>query len=545
MRITTLPFLLVAALLTAPAAAQEPVLVRDFYPGASGSFVNHGRPLGFRIHDGKLLLFANDGPSLAKLFALDDLSGNVQELAQVGGVLGYTTTNGGIIASGDNLYFFGQQTGSINSILWRLNSSGVAPIDTIPYQVLFYHTGIPLPGGRLIFPSSDPDHGFEPWVTDGTAAGTHRLKDINPGTAGSLGSPFPLFQGFDFNGQAYFLANDGTNGMQLWTSDGTEAGTHQFAVVNTAGATGAIALTYSKNDEHFIVGGVGQMLVSDGGPATPLHTAQFALAHTAGLNYPEASGDGWMYFSAAEDQWKLYRTRGTPATTELVFSGTPNQGYQYLTELNGKNYALTADNEHAYLVALDPATHTSTVVKTFEPDPNAGPSSGSFYGFRNDGRRFYFMGLEGTHHRQYWRSDGTLAGTQMVHEYTPSLINGGPDAATGQMIIFNGHFVFSANDGSVGAELFALEGVVGVAENTAASPVVKAWCDAERRITVQAEDGTLTALHLLDAAGRTLDTRSGLSAATAMLGTQGLPAGVYLVRVVTTKGSGSVRLVLP
>lgn len=546
MRFTTLSHVLAALVLTTTAGAQAPTLVRDFFPGSTGTIVNHGRPYGFRIHDGKLLLFANDGFSLGKLFQLDDLSGNVQELAHVGGVLGYTTTNGGIIASGDNIYFFAQQEGSVNDILWRVNNGSVQALDTIPYQVLFYFTGIPLPGGRLIYPGSDPDHGYEPWVTDGTPGGTHRLKDINAGTATSLGTPFPLFQGFDFGGKAYFLANDGTNGPQLWCSDGTEAGTSQFAVINEAGATGAVALRYSKNDEHFIVGGLDGVIGSDGTPANTgvIHAAEFGFPHMAGLTYPEAGGDDWMYFSAFEDQWKLYRTRGTEATTEFVVAGTPNQGYVNLTALNDKLYTLTADNEHVYLVEVDPATHASTVAKTFEPDPMGGPSSGAFYGFRNDGQYFYFMGKEGSHARQYWRSDGTASGTQMVHEFTPTYLNGGPDAATGDMIIFQGAFVFAANDADVGIELWTGSGVVGIAGIGSADARVDVRYDGGGHLQVRSLDGVIRSVRVMDATGRMVLQQSGIHNDRMDIATQ-QPAGIYLVQVTTTQGTATVRVLIP
>lgn len=546
MRFATLSHLLAALALTTTASAQEPTLVRDFFPGSSGAFVNHGRPYGFRIHDGKLLLFANDGPSLGKLFQLDDLSGNVQELAHVGGALGYTTTNGGIIASDDNIYFFAQQEGSVNDILWRVDNGSVQALDTIPYQVLFYFTGIPLPGGRLIYPGSDPDHGYEPWITDGTPGGTHRLKDINAGTATSLGTPFPLFQGFDFGGKAYFLANDGTNGPQLWCSDGTEAGTAQFAVINEPSAAGAVLMPYSRNEERFIVTGVEGVIGSDGTLANTgvIHAAEFNIAHTAGLNYPAASDDGWMYFSAVDGSWKLYRTRGTEATTEFVADGLPNLGYTYLTALNDKLYTFTADNDNVRLIGIDPATHASSIVKTFEPDPMSGPNAGAFYGFRNDGQRFYFMGREGSHARQYWQSDGTLDGTRMVHEFLPGILNGGPDAATGDMIIFQGAFVFAANDADVGIELWTGSGVAGIAGSGSVDARVDVRYDGSGRLQVQSLEGAIRSVRVMDATGRTVLQQGGTGNDRLWIAAQ-QPAGVYLVQVTTTQGTATVRVFIP
>ena len=62
--------------------------------------------------------------------------------------------------------------------------------------------------------------GREIWKSDGTAAGTVLLKDINLGTAGSVSSNF-----VELNARLYFIADDGVTGSQLWSTDGSEDGT--------------------------------------------------------------------------------------------------------------------------------------------------------------------------------------------------------------------------------------------------------------------------------------------------------------------------------
>ena len=74
--------------------------------------------------------------------------------------------------------------------------------------------------GTLYFEASNATDGFELWKSDGTAAGTVMVKDINPGPDGS--NPSDLT---NVNGTLYFEANDGPNGAELWKSDGTAAGT--------------------------------------------------------------------------------------------------------------------------------------------------------------------------------------------------------------------------------------------------------------------------------------------------------------------------------
>ena len=110
--------------------------------------------------------------------------------------------------------------------------------------------------GFALFSAEDAA-GIELWRTDGTTVGTYRLKDINPGTAHSdpmyLGREFPVV-----NGIAYFVANDGVHGRQLWRSDGTEAGTTM--VVETPGNNGVALMAATVNNRIFFLG--------DGNPVT-------------------------------------------------------------------------------------------------------------------------------------------------------------------------------------------------------------------------------------------------------------------------------------
>ena len=537
-------FALVAGM-PSDAYSQEPQLVRDFWPGGFNSFLNHGRPLGFREHGSSLLLFANDGGGANKLFRLDDLSGSVTELANVGGPAGYTTTNGGIITSGDNIYFYAQQAGTTNFLLWCVRPGQPAEqLALLPYSLLFAYAGIPLPQGKLLFPGHDAEGGFELWVTDGSAAGTHRVKDINPGTGTSFGSPFPAFQGFDFNGKGYFLANDGTNGPQLWVSDGTEAGTQPFATINEAGATGAVVMLWSKNNDKFIVTGHTGLIASDGTMAgtSVIHAGPYALAHIPGLNYHTAD-NGFMYFSALENSdWKLYRTQGTTATTELVLEDVvPNQGYPYMTELNGMLYAFWIDgDQNTELLRIDPVAHAVSVVKTFTSTQGINGIT-NFYGFRNDGEHFYFMGRADDHGRQYWKSDGTEPGTAMVHEFLPTVINGGPDAVDGNMIIFQDRFVYSANDETVGAELFAGEASVGLSEGASDPQALMVWAPASGLIQLRSTAGPIQQVLITDMAGRTVLDRPMAGELHVRMAHQ-LRPGVYCVSATTRQGR-SVRKV--
>jgi large repetitive protein len=71
--------------------------------------------------------------------------------------------------------------------------------------------------GTVFFTADDGGSGQELWKSDGTEAGTVRIKDINPG----VGESFPLDL-VNVNGTLLFNARDGSSGFELWKSDGKE-----------------------------------------------------------------------------------------------------------------------------------------------------------------------------------------------------------------------------------------------------------------------------------------------------------------------------------
>jgi ELWxxDGT repeat protein len=67
-------------------------------------------------------------------------------------------------------------------------------------------------GDELYFSAFDPEHGFELWVTDGTAVGTHLVQDITPGRLSSAPAQLTVA-----GNRLYFTADDGATGRELWT----------------------------------------------------------------------------------------------------------------------------------------------------------------------------------------------------------------------------------------------------------------------------------------------------------------------------------------
>jgi ELWxxDGT repeat protein len=80
-------------------------------------------------------------------------------------------------------------------------------------------------GGKLFFVADDGSYGTELWTSDGTSAGTQRLTDIAPSAAGASFTYLTNAQG-----TLYFIAQTNARVLQLWRSDGTRAGTRRVKV---------------------------------------------------------------------------------------------------------------------------------------------------------------------------------------------------------------------------------------------------------------------------------------------------------------------------
>src|SRR6478672_10323876 len=82
-------------------------------------------------------------------------------------------------------------------------------------------------GNRVFFTADDGVHGRELWVSDGSSAGTHMVKDIFPGVDADYA---PYWPGglTPVGGLLYFSATDGVHGYEPWISDGTDLGTHMI-----------------------------------------------------------------------------------------------------------------------------------------------------------------------------------------------------------------------------------------------------------------------------------------------------------------------------
>jgi ELWxxDGT repeat protein len=105
-----------------------------------------------------------------------------------------------------------------------INPSG--PGGSAPQGLTPYAGGVVF---RAISTVAGHNTGDELWSSNGTAAGTQMIRDINPGTASSDPQSLTLFKG-----AVFFSATSAGFGRELWTTKGSLSSTHQIKDINTA-----------------------------------------------------------------------------------------------------------------------------------------------------------------------------------------------------------------------------------------------------------------------------------------------------------------------
>ncbi len=103
-------------------------------------------------------------------------------------------------------------------------------------------------GGELFFTADDGISGMELWKTDGTDAGTVIVSNI----AANGSSSWPG-QKISVGDTLYFTANDGISGYELWRSDGTYSGTSLVKDIVVGLSDGGVTdMLEFENELYFI-----------------------------------------------------------------------------------------------------------------------------------------------------------------------------------------------------------------------------------------------------------------------------------------------------
>lgn len=281
-------------------------------------------------------------------------------------------------------------------------------------------------GGRALFWARDPANGRELWSTDGTSAGTQMLANIAPGAQDSLNVTL-----FEFGGYGYFSADDGVHGRELWRTDGTPAGTAQFADLNPGSAASAPDNFTVVGTQLFfsaITPALGRELWVSDGTAAGTHLLADINPGSASSNPTDFCAFGSrVYFTAiapgtGREPWV---SDGTVAGTFLLADINPGAG---------ESSPLGCIETHGKVVfsAYEPgigrelwATDGSATGTVLLMDIYAGSTSSDCIPWASVNGFAFFRARDAATGTELWRTDGTTAGTTMLVDAAPGTANGG------------------------------------------------------------------------------------------------------------------------
>jgi ELWxxDGT repeat protein len=338
-------------------------------------------------------------------------------------------------------------------------AGGTAYISTGKVLLDFNHSANVEMNGKFYFAGINASAGSELWVTDGTDAGTYLVKDIKPGPAGSNLS-VPNERGICpvVNNILYFLADDGVNGSQLWKSDGTEAGTQMVKVIRNGGLN-EVGFP-SISDSNFHVGDNFYFIANDGTHGLELWKTRGTSATTqlvADLNPGPGSTQfgpsclslcGVLVFMANNGQtgMELWRTAGSAENTFLLKDIAPgpnsslNDDNDQLNSLTFKNRiyftafeggAQNYENEQMWVTDGTPAgTKRVTNSNYMNGGFHAALANNGSHAAIKGGQFYFIVNNYENIQTSLWASNGTTAGTYMVKPINEVEPEWGPDYRT-------------------------------------------------------------------------------------------------------------------
>jgi ELWxxDGT repeat protein len=321
-----------------------------------------------------------------------------------------------LTAVGDTLFFNAKVDGSYGAStqIWKYENTDASPVmlTDFPGGASGAFDFLDSALGKFFFSGNDGIHGTELWTSDGTPGGTVMVKDLATGP----GSSYPQSL-TTLNGNLYFVANDGIHGNELWKSDGTPGGT---AMVDDIHA-GSASSFYSSFPQNLVNLDGSLYFFSPGSPGYyDLWTSDGSQAGTKKVRdlsnvfvYPNdahlTEANGKLFFlSSGFPTYALWTSDGTEAGTTVV---KPSLAVKYGSDLvaaNGRVFFYGDDNS----IWSSDGTDAGTIKLT-------GPI-GTTNGYQLRltsalGDAFFISGND------LWKSDGTVAGTQIVKQgiFTP------------------------------------------------------------------------------------------------------------------------------
>jgi len=285
---------------------------------------------------------------------------------------------------------------------------------------------------KVCFVVSTTSQGDELWISDGTEAGTGILRDIVPGAAGA--HPGQLTALGD---KLYFTADDALYGEELWVTDGTTEGTTVVADLRPGQEASRPADLYATAAGLFFTADDGRTgrepWFVDGNGTAPVLLGDLAAGTAASetSGFFEIEGRVYAYFrdtGGAMILWRFMPRAAVPAVpVKCVPCPAPpwEPGTLPGGEIVPEGAGIFSERDALLIGLIHPCAEET-------PGPRAVWVDGTAY----------FCLYTGEYGAEPWRSDGTLEGTRLLRDCNPGTQSSSPS----QLAVSNRKVYFLAED---------------------------------------------------------------------------------------------------
>jgi ELWxxDGT repeat protein len=308
-------------------------IVHDIIEGSGSSYpwflTNHKGILFFIVYkDGHYHLCKSDGSNLEFIKDLGEndygFAFEVKEMESSGNYLYFVTS-----AAGEDLWISDGTEAGTNKIKDLFSCKNLTDVN-----------------GKLFFTAYDLYKGeTELWNTDGTETNTKLVKDIGLEYSSE---PKDLF---NFNGLLFFTAMTNESGRELWKSDGTENGTIQVVDINTGIQNAFLDVNFSiLNNTLFFSANNSEngfeLWKTDGSEIGTEMVKDINAGIESSIPSELVPINDLIYFQAytAEHGSELWQTDGTESGTLMVADILPGN-------LNSNPYNITSVNNEVFFIA--------------------------------------------------------------------------------------------------------------------------------------------------------------------------------------------------
>jgi ELWxxDGT repeat protein len=463
----------------------------DLIPGNSSGV---GSNLFF-LED-EIYFFGDNGTNGSELWVTDGTEAGTRMVKDivVGAESSQFNMENHFVALNGILYFTLDSGGE----LWRSDGTAAGTVMVKSFEVAsgipsdFSISNLAVANGKIWFTGAkETAAGKELWTSDGTTAGTIMVKDINPGDGGSY--PFGYTWAL---GKLFFIANDGLNGPELWVTDGTSAGTMMVKNINQA------TIIDNFNPEIFI-------------------------AYKGAIYFNAYSKSNYL----ASGLWK---SDGTEAGTVLV---KESLRITQMMELNNKLVFSAWDSTNGdELWTSDGTSNGTHLLKDIYPGKTSGFGLARFQGFYG---KLYFAAKDSLHGSELWRTDGTTEGTIMVGE-----INAGkPDSSPNDLIVAGNVLFFTANALDEGIELYKYTLSTGLTHSNSVDAFSIFPNPATQNLNISGST-QISSITFTDMSGRTTHSFENLNIERVNLPLNEVKPGVYFVSIFSEGGTFTKKLIV-